>query len=164
MSAYVGLGRYDFDVSLGSFNVTTQSLKGAGAGIAGLAFDGVLDFAADNPGDNDGINLVAGPTESISSRLILKSFLLGNQVTLAAGAAGLGNISIQAPTGKIEQTSTLGIKLSSSNVDIISGGSVKVVVITPNAGGVLTDGVIDSFTGKPFLSNGTVGIANFRVF
>ena len=164
MSAYVGIGRYDFDVSLGSFNVTTQSLKGAGAGIAALAFDGVPDFAADNPLDNDGINLVAGPTESISSRLILKSFLLGNQVTLAAGAAGLGNISIQAPTGKIEQTSTLGIKLSSSNVDIISGGSVKVVVITPNSGGVLTDGVIDSFTGKPFLSNGTVGIANFRVF
>jgi hypothetical protein len=162
MGAYVGLGRYDFDVSLGSFNVTTQSLKEAGFGIAGLAFDGVPDFAADNPGDNDGINLVAGPTDAVASRLILKSFLLGNQVTLAAGTAG--NISIQAPTGKIHQAALLGIKMVSPDVRVVSpAGSVQVVLASPNTGGVLTDGVIDSFTGRPFLANGTVGVANFRV-
>jgi hypothetical protein len=40
---------------------------------------------------------------------------------------------------------------------------MTVTVPTANPGGVITDGVIDGFSGRPLILAGTLGVQTFRV-
>ena len=106
----------------------------------------------------DGIHLNAGPP-LINQGLSLNSPMVGGGAQLVAN---LGNLTLAATKGKTAIASTLGVDVNSPSVTITSLSTV-VRTPTPSPGGVLTEGVIDSFTGRPFRTSGTLGVIGFRV-
>lgn len=115
-----------------------------------------------NPIPGDGVNLSASPTVAPGTGqcLSLGTYLTGGGARLSAM---LGNVNIASLAGNVSLTSLL-------NVGITAGAAINmqtpVFVLTvgaPNGGGILTDGVIDSFTGRPFISSGTIGVVTARV-
>jgi hypothetical protein len=150
----------DYTVVMGDLKQTIYigSLRtsvGVGGFVVGTANPlemGSPDFPA------DGVQLSAGPP-LLNQALTLRSPLVGGGAELEAN---LGNLTLAATKGRAAIAATLGVTINSSNVTITSLSTV-VRTPTPNVGGVLTDGVIDSFTGRPFISSGTIGVAGFRV-
>jgi hypothetical protein len=103
----------------------------------------------------------------------------GTGVLLSTGLSGIDN-KVDAGLGGVAVTSNLGTaKLSATKgtatVSGIAGTTIKslakvgvsapyVSVSAPGfPGGVLTDGCLDSLTGRPFITSGTTGCAAFRV-
>jgi hypothetical protein len=103
----------------------------------------------------------------------------GAGVLLSTGLSGFDN-KVDAGLGGVALTSNLGTaKLSATKgtatVSGVAGTTIKslakvgvsapyVSVSAPGfPGGVLTDGCLDSITGRPFLTSGTTGCASFRV-
>lgn len=150
LMAYGGLhetfliGRRDTDIAIGSFNVSTADPIGQSG-------------TPSTPGD--GINLSAGPT-MLDQSLELKSPLTGGGASLQAN---LGSVTMRATKGKAVIQGTVGIAMQSAGSVTVTAPTMTVRVPTTSPGRVLTDGVIDSFTGRPFVASGTVGVATFRV-
>jgi len=161
--SYIGLGRFDHDVSFGSFNVSTHSALGLALGVAALNMPDFPANAFDKAGAADGIRLISGFTGA-EAGLEISSPLGFSNIKLKTN---LGDISIIADTGEIEQRALRRFQVESllGNITLSAPlGSLLANVRTANAGAVLTDGVIDAFTGKRFNTIGTLGVANFLVY
>lgn len=78
-------------------------------------------------------------------------------------SALIGSASVEAVLGTASLSGRAGVTVSSLVGANISAPLVSVTVGTVQAGGVLTDGCLDSLTGRTFLLSGTVGVPNFRV-
>ena len=162
-NTYIGVGRYDCDISLGSFNVSTHSAAGLALGVAALNIPQTPDIAFDPQGAADGIRLISG-FKGAESGLEIASPLGFSNIELFTQ---LGDISITTSTGAIEQRAMKNIETRSLLGSITLGasvGSLFVNVRTGNPGAVITDGVIDAFTGKRFNTIGTLGVTNFLVY
>ena len=162
-SSYIGLGRFDYDVSFGSFNVSTHSAQGLALGLASFNVNGTPDNAFDPAGAADGIRLISGWVGAQSGIEIASPLGLSNIKV----ATNLGDISIIADTGEIEQRALRSVQTTSllGNITLSAPlGSLFANVRTVNPGGVITDGVIDAFTGKRFNTIGTLGVTNFLVY
>lgn len=131
------VGRHDTTVEIGSYNISTMS-------------------PATTPvGNGSGIHLSTG--------LQLNDNRLDLELSGASLTSNVGNATLQATKGSAVVRGTLGVNISSPTSVSILAPSVVVTVPTPFVGGVLTDGCIDSLTGRSFLSSGTVGVSTFRV-
>lgn len=146
--AYGGLletilvGRRDTNIGIGSFNVSTAAPVGQDQSTPG-----------------DGVNLSAGPM-MLDQSLKLKSPLTGGGASLQAN---LGSVTMRATKGQAVIQGTVGVSIQSAGAVTVTAPTMTVRVPTTSPGRVLTDGVIDSFTGRPFVASGTVGVATFRV-
>lgn len=138
------VGRHDTNILLGSFNVTTGNPVSA---------------AVPPTGFGDGINLSAGPP-GLDQSLTLSSPLGGGGALLQAN---LGNVTLRATKGQAVIQAVAGISATSLAPVTVSAPSMTVTVPTTTPGGVLTDGVIDGFSGRPFITAGTLGVSTFRV-
>jgi hypothetical protein len=164
LSSYIGFGRYDFAVSLGSFNVSTHTAIDLASGATSLNLDGAPDNAFDPAGAADGIRLISGPFPGSQSGIEIASPLGFGKIKVQSN---LGDISIIADTGEIEQRALRNVQATSLLGSITLSapvGSLFVNVRTVNTGAVITDGVIDAFTGKRFNTIGTLGVTNFLVY
>ena len=101
------------------------------------------------------ISLSYGPP-GVTQRLSLSP--LGAELSASIGAAKL-----EAVVGAASVSGKLGVRVSSLVGANISAPLVTVSVGTLQSGGVLTDGCLDPFTGRTFLTSGTLGVPNFRV-
>jgi len=130
-------GKHDTLMKVGSFNVRTMTVLGAVMATPGsgvLLSTGILGL------DN---NLDVGLTSS-------------------ALTANVGTATLKATKGTATVSGIAGTTIRSLAKVGISAPYVSVTA--PGfPGGVLTDGCLDSITGRPFLSSGTVGCASFRV-
>jgi hypothetical protein len=77
--------------------------------------------------------------------------------------AAIGSASVEAVLGSASLSGKRGVSVSSLVGAEISAPLVTVTVGTAQAGGVLTDGCLDSLTGRTFLLSGITGVPNFRV-
>ena len=136
------IGRHDTNILLGSFNVTTANPIALPASSFG-----------------DGINLSAGPT-GLNQSLELSSPLAGGGALLQAN---LGNVTLRATKGQAVIQAVAGISATSLAPVTVTAPSMTVTVPTANPGGVITDGVIDGFSGRPLILAGTLGVQTFRV-
>jgi len=136
------VGRSDTEVLLGSISLTAGSLVPSSPSIS--------------PGD--GVNLTAGPP-GLSQSLSLSSPLTGGGVILQAD---LGSVSLRATKGQVNVQAVAGVSISSAALVQIIAPSMLVSVPTPSPGAVMSDGCIDSLTGRPFVSSGTLGVQSFR--
>jgi hypothetical protein len=79
--------------------------------------------------------------------------------------------SLVAPVTQVVATAGSATLSGTAAVAVASGGVVTLtapaILMTagagPIGGGVLTDGCIDGFTGRPFISGGTIGVPQVRV-
>ena len=131
------MGRHDTLISVGSFNVATMTPT--------------LPVSV---GPGSGVHLSAGPVA------------LDSTLDLDKGAtlqANLGGASLIATKGGATIKGFSGVKVVSPVSVEIQAPSVRVSVVTPFAGSVLSDGCIDGLTGRTLLLSGTVGVTQFSV-
>jgi hypothetical protein len=151
----IAIGRKDTSIGLGSFNVTTAD---PGLGVDSLLQGtGFGDFQGLGP--NDGIHLSAG-YGPLGQALDLTSILGGGGASLKAN---IGNLELRANTGFANLVAVAGINVTTAAMTKVTASMLKVDVPSVATGGVMVDGTIDSFTGRPFRSSGTLGIPLFRV-
>jgi len=131
------LGRHETTINVGSYNIKT------------------MGSATPSVGPGSGIHLSTGLPQ-LDSRLDL-------DLTGASLTANIGNATLQATTGQAVIKGTLGIALQSPASIKLTAPYIGVTTPTPFVGGVLTDGCLNSLTGKTFLLSGTLGVATFRV-
>jgi len=129
------MGRHETTMNVGSFNVSTM-----------------------------GVNLPSvGPGAGISITTGLP--LLDNGVTATPASATLvanvGVATVSATKGLATVKGTAGVLMQSAAFVNLRAPLVTVSAPAP-PGGVLTDGCLDSLTGRPFLLSGTIGSPGFR--
>lgn len=78
-------------------------------------------------------------------------------------SAMLGNVNIASLAGNVAVTSLLNVSVTAGAAINMQAPVFILTVGAPNGGGILTDGVIDAFTGRPFISSGTVGVVTARI-
>ena len=130
-------GRHNTTINVGSFNVNTMGNTPVSVGFG------------------SGFNIKTGLP------------LLDNSVSATASTlklqANAGNTTVSASKGSVTVTGTAGVTMRATGGSIsITSPFVKVTASGPS-GGVLTDGCIDSLTGKTFLISGSSGAAGFRL-
>lgn len=131
------LGRDSETINVGSFNVRTM-----GASIPALT-----------PGA--GLSILTG--------LPLLDNGVGATPVSASLTANVGVASLKATKGPVSISGTTGTFITSIAKAQISAPYVNVIAPLSPFGGVLTDGCLDSLTGRPFLLSGTIGAPTFRV-
>jgi len=130
------LGRHETVMNVGSFNVSTM--------------------APDLPdvGPGAGFSIATGLP-------LLDNRISATPLTLTA-IANTGAALLTATKGAVTVTGIAGTYVNSLASVGIAAPFVRVTAPGP-FGGVLTDGCIDSLTGRPFLLSGTIGAPSFRV-
>jgi hypothetical protein len=78
-------------------------------------------------------------------------------------ASKIGATSVRSAGGPVSITGTTGTFITSIAKTQISAPYVNVIAPLSPFGGVLTDGCLDSLTGRPFLLSGSIGAPTFRV-
>ncbi len=131
------LGRDSQTINVGSFDVRTMGV-GVPKSTPGAGFSIVTGF----PLLDNGIS--ATPV-SVSVK------------------ANAGVASLKSTKGPVSISGTAGTFISSIAKTQISAPYVNVIAPASPFGGVLTDGCLDSLTGRPFLLSGTIGAPTFRV-
>ena len=84
-------------------------------------------------------------------------------ITGTTVASKIGATSVRSAGGPVSITGTTGTFITSIAKTQISAPYVNVIAPLSPFGGVLTDGCLDSLTGRPFLLSGTIGAPTFRV-
>ncbi len=130
-------GRHETIVKDGSFNVTTMTSGSSSVGAG------------------SGIHLNTGRS-SQDSRLDLDED--GAKLT-----ANTGNVTVQATKGQAVIRGSTGVALKSPQSISLTSSLINVKTSTPYTGGVLTDGCLNSLTGRSFFLSGTLGVASFQV-
>ena len=131
------VGRHTTNMNVGSYNISTMAPPrlaiGPGAGF------------------------------SISTGLpLLNNSVVATPVSTSLNS-NIGVTSVKATKGPVSITGTTGTFISSIAKTQISAPYVNVIAPLSPFGGVLTDGCLDSLTGRPFLLSGTIGAPTFRV-
>ena len=130
------LGRHETVVNVVSFNVSTMAV-------------GLPDI-----GPGAGFSIATGIP-------LLDNKVSATPLTLTA-IANTGTALLSATKGTVTVTGIAGTFINSLASIGIAAPLVRVTAPGP-FGGVLTDGCIDSLTGRPFLLSGTIGAPGFRV-
>jgi hypothetical protein len=130
-------GRHNTTINVGSFNVNTMG--------------------------NTPISVGPGAGFNIKTGLPLLDNSVSANPFSAKLAANAGNATVSASKGAVTVTGTLGVTVRSAAGSINIMSPFVRVTAAGLPGGVLTDGCIDSLTGKPFSESGTVGAAGFRL-
>ncbi len=134
----INVGRHDVNVNVGGFDVRTMSPTipqfGPGTGVSVVTGVPLLD---------NGIKAIPFLSTAVFSNV--------------------GSASLTATKGPVSITGTAGTFITSLSKTQISAPYVNVIAPLSPFGGVLTDGCLDSLTGRPFLLSGTIGAPTFRV-
>ena len=130
------LGRHRTVMNVGSFNVSTMAP------------------AIPTVGPGAGFSIATGLP-------LLDNKISATPATLFA-LANSGTALLSATKGTVTVTGIAGTFINSLASIGIAAPLVRVTAPGP-FGGVLTDGCIDSLTGRPFLLSGTIGAPGFRV-
>jgi hypothetical protein len=131
------LGKHETVVNVGSYNVYTM-------GVAPVSV-----------GPGSGVHLATG-VPGLRNELELG-------VTGAKLTAGVGGVTVQATAGSATLRGSVSAKVQSALQVSLAAPFVKVSTPTPFTGGVLTDGCLNSLTGRSYFLSGSLGVATFRV-
>jgi hypothetical protein len=131
------LGRHMTSISVGGFVVRTMNPLTRAFGVG------------------TGVNISTGaPLLQNGFSSSIASATLSSSVGTTTVSAKKGLVSVSG-TASVLMTSLARVKIQAPLVSVLAPGSPF--------GGVLTDGCLDSLTGRPFLLSGTLGAATFRV-
>lgn len=122
---------------------------------------GMLDIRTMGPGipaftPGAGLSLVTGLP-------LIDNGFGANPVTGTTVGSKVGVTSMKSAGGPVSISGTTGTFITSLAKTQISAPYVNVIAPLSPFGGVLTDGCLDSLTGRPFLLSGTIGAPTFRV-
>jgi hypothetical protein len=122
---------------------------------------GMLDIRTMGPGipaftPGAGLSLVTGLP-------LIDNGFGANPVTGTSVGSKVGVTSMKSAGGPVSISGTTGTFITSLAKTQISAPYVNVIAPLSPFGGVLTDGCLDSLTGRPFLLSGTIGAPTFRV-
>ena len=130
------IGRHKTQINLGSFNINTM-----GPGLPAF-------------GPGAGFSIGTGLP-------LLDNTVMATPASLSV-LANLGPATITSTKAAVVVTGVAGTLLNSSA--LVQAAAPFVHVIAPGLpGGVVTDGCLDSLTGRPLLLSGTVGAPGFRL-
>lgn len=133
------MGRHDTLLAVGSFNVRTMT-SGSPSSSPGAGF-----------------SLSTGPSG-------VNNVVEGSLTSLALTANGAGaTAKVTATKGAVTVSGTAGTTLKSLATTTVKGSFVKVSATGSTSGGVLSDGCLDSLTGRMFSLSGSIGCTTFRV-
>lgn len=133
----IRVGRHEEIINVGSYNVGTMTVNLPSLG-PGAGFDIYT-----------GLPLLSNGISGTPASLTVK--------------ANVGPLTLLATKGPVSVTGTAGVFMSSTAKVQIAAPYVNVLAPLSPFGGVLTDGCLDSVTGRPFLLSGTLGAPTFRV-
>lgn len=105
----------------------------------------------------------AGQGVNISTGVPLLQNGFSSTVASASLSSRVGATTVSAKKGPVTVAGTASVLITSLARVKISAPLVSVLAPGSPFGGVLTDGCLDSLTGRPFLLSGTLGAATFRV-
>jgi len=132
------MGKHDTLMNVGSFNVRTMTMGSASMMSPGAGF------------------LVSTGLSALDNKV--EAGLASIEV-----AANAGTAKMSASKGTATVSGTAGTTIKSIARVGLKAAFVNVSAIAATPGGVLTDGCLDSITGRPFLTSGSMGCATFRV-
>ena len=84
-------------------------------------------------------------------------------VSSLTATANVGSAKMSASKGSATVSGTAGTTIKSLAKVGVKGTFVSVSASGSTSGGVVTDGCLDSLTGRPLMTSGTVGCVTFRV-
>lgn len=135
-SETIRVGRQDTTINVGSFNVNTMGVK-----LPSVGFGAGFSIKTGLPLLDNGVS--ATPA-SVSVR------------------SNAGVASLTATKGAVTVSGTSAVLVNSIGVVSIQAPLVRFTALGP-PGGVLTDGCLDSFTGRPFVLSGSLGAPGLRL-
>ena len=94
---------------------------------------------------------------------VVGAFTSVMQVDPFQGTLAGPSVQVVATAGSATLSGTATVDVTSTGAVNITAPTINMVVVTPNAGAVLTDGCIDAVTGAPFSSGGTFGVPQVRI-
>ena len=120
-----------------------------------------VDMIANVPvGPGFGVNLIAGPpffSNSIEAFAGVGSFVKASSPSATAALLSLKGPTVVQGSASVAITSPFNVSVTGASMFITTALS------TFSSGGVLTDGCLDSVTGRKMLLSGTAGVGSFRV-
>jgi hypothetical protein len=104
-----------------------------------------------------------GTGVNISTGIPLLQNGFSSSIASATLSSSVGTTTVSAKKGLVSVSGTASVLMTSLARVKIQAPLVSVLAPGSPFGGVLTDGCLDSLTGRPFLLSGTLGAATFRV-
>jgi hypothetical protein len=120
-----------------------------------------------NAGNHETKVLVGNQTyECLAGILSLKSGASSLRLTAGSIVGRSGSMTLQAVAGSAVIQAATTVLLDGTGI-VLNAPAITMTSVTgahtPQAGGILTDGVIDPLTGRPFRDGGVIGVQTIRV-